>query len=217
VGASLTGADPIPNGKDGLAVDQTGATVGGAAEAANTVAFNLGQGIRVRNVNAVIAANWVFSNGGLGIDHDPAGGQHGHAHGDRHRGLGVGSSVEFATQDVTAKAGRDYAATVGTLTFSPGQSTKAITVEILSDKASEGDESFTVRLTHATHATLGKSATATVIIPGNHVPDSNLAPCPATQGPATCTASTAPPPIPTAICAPSRCRSSPTERSTATV
>jgi hypothetical protein len=73
VGASLSGANPIPNGVDGIDVDQTGATVGGPGRAANTVAFNLGRGIRVQDVDAIIAANSVFSNGGLGIDHDPAG------------------------------------------------------------------------------------------------------------------------------------------------
>ncbi len=89
-------------------------------------------------------------------------------------GLGVGSSVHFATQDGTAKAGRDYQPAHGTLSFAPGQSRRTIAVKVLSGKANKSAESFTVRLTSPSHATLGK-ATATVIIAGNQVPNSNLA------------------------------------------
>ncbi|HVI73210.1 MAG TPA: Calx-beta domain-containing protein, partial [Pyrinomonadaceae bacterium] len=64
----------------------------------------------------------------------------------------IGSlSVNFATVDGTAKAGEDYVATSGTLTFAPGETTKTINVTILDNGPLEGtDESFSVILTNPT-------------------------------------------------------------------
>jgi len=64
----------------------------------------------------------------------------------------IGSlSVNFATVDGTAKAGEDYVATSGTLTFAPGETTKTINVTILNNEPLEGtDESFSVILTNPT-------------------------------------------------------------------
>ncbi len=69
--AARTGA--IPNGQEGIDADQVNATIGGPGGAANIVAFNLGPGIRVEQSTIVVAENSLFSNGGLGIDFDPAG------------------------------------------------------------------------------------------------------------------------------------------------
>jgi hypothetical protein len=73
VGTNAAGTGPIPNGTDGIDVQQSNVTVGGSGAAANTVAFNLGPGIHVEQAGDVIAENSVFSNGGLGIDADPVG------------------------------------------------------------------------------------------------------------------------------------------------
>lgn len=48
-------------------------------------------------------------------------------------------SVSYQTENGTAQAGSDYTATNGTLTFSPGQTTKV-------DKTVEGNETFYLRL-----------------------------------------------------------------------
>ena len=55
-------------------------------------------------------------------------------------------SVNFATRDGTAKAGEDYAARSGTLTFAPGETVKTITVSVKGDKKREADESLFVDL-----------------------------------------------------------------------
>ncbi len=55
-------------------------------------------------------------------------------------------SVDWATADGTAVAGRDYTAASGTLTFAPGETTKTVSVAILNDTTSEGDETVTLQL-----------------------------------------------------------------------
>jgi hypothetical protein len=57
-------------------------------------------------------------------------------------------TVKYATQDGTAIAGSDYVATSGTLTFSPGQTTKTINVAIKGDTKKEPDEYFYVILSN---------------------------------------------------------------------
>ena len=55
--------------------------------------------------------------------------------------------VKYSTADDTAKAGQDYLAKSGWLTFRPGQTSKKITVRVKGDQRFEDDESFFVRLT----------------------------------------------------------------------
>ncbi|WP_338415330.1 Calx-beta domain-containing protein [uncultured Sphaerotilus sp.] len=55
-------------------------------------------------------------------------------------------TIDYATADGTAKAGKDYTATTGTVTFAPGETSKSITVLILNDAVYEGSETFTVNL-----------------------------------------------------------------------
>lgn len=54
--------------------------------------------------------------------------------------------VGFTTMDGSAKAGTDFVATSGTLTFAPGDTTKSITVQVTGDTVYEPDETFSVRL-----------------------------------------------------------------------
>ena len=55
-------------------------------------------------------------------------------------------TVSYETIDGTATAGADYMTTSGTLSFTPGQTTKRVEVQTLPDTDQEGAESFTVRL-----------------------------------------------------------------------
>src|SRR5262249_19859315 len=57
-------------------------------------------------------------------------------------------TVNFATADGTATAGVDYAATSGTLTFDPHETTKTITIQVL-NTASVPDKYLYVRLSDA--------------------------------------------------------------------
>ncbi|HSP13595.1 MAG TPA: ELWxxDGT repeat protein [Thermoanaerobaculia bacterium] len=63
-------------------------------------------------------------------------------------------SVEYATSDGTAKAGEDYDAGSGTLSFAPGETAKAIDVRVRGDLLLEGNEMFYVTLRNAVGARL---------------------------------------------------------------
>ena len=55
-------------------------------------------------------------------------------------------TVYFATKDGTARAGVDYRATSGALTFGVGETTKTISVTVYGDQVAEYDETFLVQL-----------------------------------------------------------------------
>jgi hypothetical protein len=64
-------------------------------------------------------------------------------------------TVQYSTQDVSAAAPTDYTAVAfTTLAFAPGVTSQSITVPVYGDTLGEDDETFLVRLTNATHATL---------------------------------------------------------------
>ena len=69
-------------------------------------------------------------------------------------------TVDYATSDGTATAGEDYAATSGTLTFAPGDTTMTISVPLLDDSVEDDGETFALTLSNASGASLG-DATAT--------------------------------------------------------
>ena len=63
-------------------------------------------------------------------------------------------TVDYATLAGTATAGDDYTAGSGTLTFSPGDTSKTVTVPVLGDTTDEIDEALTVELSNAVNATI---------------------------------------------------------------
>ncbi|MGH3665010.1 MAG: S8 family serine peptidase [Egibacteraceae bacterium] len=72
-------------------------------------------------------------------------------------------TVRYATSNGSATAGKDYTATSGRLTFSAGQSTKAVAVRVRGDRLDERNETLKVTLSSPSHATLGRrQATATI-------------------------------------------------------
>ncbi len=73
-------------------------------------------------------------------------------------------TVHYFTEDATAFAGVDYFASSGMLVFEPGSVEQTISVPIIGDTLPESDETFRLRLTHATVADLDRRiATATII------------------------------------------------------
>jgi hypothetical protein len=64
-------------------------------------------------------------------------------------------TVAYATLDGAAKAGSDFQAASGILTFAPGETSKTITVPIIGDRLGEPTETFTVSLSNPTNATIG--------------------------------------------------------------
>ena len=77
-------------------------------------------------------------------------------------------TVDYATRDSFAKAGEDYTATSGTLTFTAGQTSKTITVPITDDDVYEAagatGEIFFIDITNPTGATLPDPPLAAVRI-----------------------------------------------------
>jgi hypothetical protein len=65
-------------------------------------------------------------------------------------------SVHFATANGTARAGSDYNATSGTLTFAPGQTRKTVTVFVRGDTVRELDETFFVNLSSPLNAAIAR-------------------------------------------------------------
>jgi uncharacterized delta-60 repeat protein len=72
--------------------------------------------------------------------------------------------VNYTTVDGTAKAGTDYVATSGTLTFKPGVTKKRVTVNIIGDNVVEKNEKFSLQLSNPKNAILGTLSTATCTI-----------------------------------------------------
>ncbi len=80
-------------------------------------------------------------------------------------GVSATQSVQYATSDGTAKAGTDYTATGGTLTFAPGVTAITITIPILNDGQDTGDKSLTLTLSNPTgEAVVDSPGTLTLTI-----------------------------------------------------
>ena len=77
-------------------------------------------------------------------------------------------TVVYSTANGTATAGSDYTAGTATLTFSPGQTSKTVTIGITDDAAHENNETFTVNLSSPSNTTVAAGqGTATVTIADN--------------------------------------------------
>ena len=63
-------------------------------------------------------------------------------------------SVGYATADGTAEAGSDYESASGTVTFSPGETSKTVSVTVNGDDEAEGNETFTLSLTSSANGSV---------------------------------------------------------------
>lgn len=84
-------------------------------------------------------------------------------------------SVAYATADGTARAGQDYVAATGRLTFAPGQFTNTLDVTVLGDVGVEPNEMFFVNLTDPTNAVLGRRQAGGLIRDDDHAPSVTIA------------------------------------------
>lgn len=66
-------------------------------------------------------------------------------------------SVDYATADRAAKAGADYRAANGTISFSPGQTDRRIRVTVLGDRVDEFVERLEVRLSNPVRASIARA------------------------------------------------------------
>ena len=73
-------------------------------------------------------------------------------------------TVDYATADGTARAGEDYTAASGTLTFAAGETGKTVSVAVLDDALDEGRETFRLKLSNAVGARIADGeATGTIV------------------------------------------------------
>ena len=79
-------------------------------------------------------------------------------------------TVAWATADGTARAGEDYLASSGTLTFAAGETDRAIAVTVLDDAHDEGEETFALRLSGAIGAELATAVATGTIANGDPMP-----------------------------------------------
>ena len=84
-------------------------------------------------------------------------------------------TVAYSTANGTATAGSDYTATSGTLTFAAGETSKTVHVDIGGDTASEANETFTVRLSNASGATIADATAVGTIVDDDREPDQGQA------------------------------------------
>ncbi|HEX6718748.1 MAG TPA: Calx-beta domain-containing protein, partial [Pyrinomonadaceae bacterium] len=63
-------------------------------------------------------------------------------------------TVDYATAAGTATAGVDYQSASGTLIFSPGDTTKNLSINVFGDTANEADETFFFNISNAVNATI---------------------------------------------------------------
>ncbi|MFO1468546.1 MAG: FG-GAP-like repeat-containing protein [Steroidobacteraceae bacterium] len=82
-------------------------------------------------------------------------------------------TVTYTTTDGTAKAGQDYVATTGTVTFDPGETSKPASVPVIDDLLAEGvNETFKVTLSNPANAVL-----STVFQATGTIQDNEISPC----------------------------------------
>lgn len=63
-------------------------------------------------------------------------------------------TVQWSTADGTASAGSDYLAASGTVTFTPGQTSRSVTITVYGLTAAEADETFFINLANPTNAAI---------------------------------------------------------------
>lgn len=72
-------------------------------------------------------------------------------------------TVAYATQNGTATGGSDYVSAKGTIVFAPGETSRTVAIVVNGDSIEEPDETFSLTLSGATGATLGRPvATMTI-------------------------------------------------------
>ena len=87
---------------------------------------------------------------------------------DRARHAAV--TVDYATSDVTARAGEDYTSASGTLTFATGERSKTVEVTVLDDAHDEGEETLTLTLSNPSGAYLADATATGTIENTDHMP-----------------------------------------------
>lgn len=83
-------------------------------------------------------------------------------------------TVVYSSSDGGAKAGVDYNAVSGTLTFNPGETAKTITVNVLGDWLDEANEEFSIKLSNPAGATLATAEAKGTIVDNDPLPSLSI-------------------------------------------
>ena len=84
-------------------------------------------------------------------------------------------TVDYATADGTAAAGKDYRAARGTLTFLAGERLKMVSITVLDDSVDEGEERMTFLLFDVSGAYIEDGVAAGTIVNTDPMPSAWLA------------------------------------------
>jgi hypothetical protein len=90
---------------------------------------------------------------------------------------GATVTVNWATADDTAVAGSDYTGSSGALSFSPGTTSRTVSVPVLGDTLAEADETFTVSLSGAVNAPVADGEAVGTILDDESMAYFTLTPC----------------------------------------
>src|SRR5438132_1103896 len=145
---ALLGSKPISvlvNGDQKIEPDET-FTVNLSNAVNGTVNVSGGQGIGTI-LNDDIAGSFQFSSANYSANENAGAAVISIT---RTGGSGGGASVIYATQDGTATAGKDYAATSGAMTFGANETSKTFSVPIIDDKIVEPNETINLGLFNPT-------------------------------------------------------------------
>jgi hypothetical protein len=88
----------------------------------------------------------------------------------RTEGSDGSATVQYATADGTAIAGRNYVAQAGTVTFGPGEVLKTITIPLADDRSYGGNAQFSVNLSNSAGAAIGLATHTVNITDDEHPP-----------------------------------------------
>ncbi len=91
-------------------------------------------------------------------------------------------TVGYATANGTATSGTDYTATSGTLTFSPGTTTRSINVTALGDLLDEANETFVVNLSNPVNAAIATAQGTGTIVDDDSPPSISIGDVSVTEG-----------------------------------
>ena len=91
-------------------------------------------------------------------------------------------SVAFATADGTATAPADYTAASGTLNFTPGQTSKQVTVLVNGDLLDEANETYFVNLSNPSNATISDGQGVGTISDNDPLPSLSINDVTVTEG-----------------------------------
>ncbi len=83
-------------------------------------------------------------------------------------------TVRYATADGIARAGKDYVASSGTVTFAAGESSKPVIIKVIGETTKERDETFAVSLSLPTNATIARTSGFITILDDDSTPTATV-------------------------------------------